>query len=159
MARRSTKQDQVGELISEFRTSGNQDRAFDALAAERLGVNPTDLHCLNIIENRGGLAAGELAREAGLTSGAVTGVIDRLERAGYARRVPDAADRRRVSVEVTSRFRDRAGEIWGPLAGEWQATLAGRFSAADLRTITEFLAATNEIGDRHIARLAARRAP
>jgi DNA-binding MarR family transcriptional regulator len=156
MARRSTKQEQVGELISEFRTSGNQDRAFDALAAERLGVNPTDLHCLNIVENRGGLTAGELAREAGLTTGAVTGVIDRLERAGYARRVPDAADRRRVSVEVTPRFRDRAGEIWGPLASEWQETLAGRFSAADLHTITDFLTATNEIGDRHIAQLAAR---
>lgn len=56
---------------------------------------------LNAIENASGLTAGELAVEVGLTSGAVTGVVDRLERAGFARRVPDPADRRRVKVEVT----------------------------------------------------------
>jgi DNA-binding MarR family transcriptional regulator len=154
MSRRSTKQDLVGELISEFRASGNHDRAFDALAADRLGVNATDLHCLNIIENAGGVTAGELAREAGLTTGAVTGVVDRLERAGYAQRVPDQTDRRRVSLQVTDLFRSRAGEIWGPVASEWHKALAGRFSAGDLETIIDFLAATNAIGERHIARLA-----
>src|SRR4051812_20650922 len=105
---RKDKKELVGELISEFRIAGNQDSAFDNLAAERLGVNRTDLHCINIIENSGGLTAGELAKEAGLTTGAVTGVIDRLERAGYARRVSDPADRRRVKVEVTPKFYSRA---------------------------------------------------
>ena len=61
----------IDELIGEFRVSGNQDDAFDNLAARRLGVNETDLHCLNIIENSGGLTAGELAEQAGLTTGAV----------------------------------------------------------------------------------------
>ena len=51
--------------IREFRASGNQDSAFDSLAAERLGVNETDLRCLNIIENSGGLRAGELAAGRG----------------------------------------------------------------------------------------------
>ena len=54
-------------MIREFRVSGNLDNAFDNMAAERLGVNETDLHCLNIIENSGGLTAGELAAQAGLT--------------------------------------------------------------------------------------------
>jgi DNA-binding MarR family transcriptional regulator len=80
---RKQKKELIDELVSEFRISGNQDSAFDNLAAERLGVNRTDLHCLNTIENAGGLTAGELSRETGLTTGAVTGVIDRLERAGY----------------------------------------------------------------------------
>jgi DNA-binding MarR family transcriptional regulator len=56
---------------------------------------------LNIVESRGGLTAGELATAAGLTTGAITGVIDRLERAGYARRVRDSRDRRKISLEVT----------------------------------------------------------
>src|SRR5215218_4227416 len=99
---RKQKRELIDELVSEFRISGNQDSAFDNLAAERLGLNRTDLHCINIIENSGGLTAGELAAESGLTTGAVTGVVDRLERVGYARRVPDPADRRRVKVEVTS---------------------------------------------------------
>src|SRR4051794_26726388 len=96
---RKQKKELIDELISEFRISGNQDSAFDTLAAERLGLNRTDLHCINIIENSGGLTAGELAKESGLTTGAVTGVVDRLERAGYARRVSDPADRRRGQGE------------------------------------------------------------
>jgi DNA-binding MarR family transcriptional regulator len=147
------KRELVDELIAAFRDSGNQDSAFDNLAAERLGVSRTDLHCLNAIENGGGLTAGQLAQAVGLTSGAVTGVIDRLERAGFARRVADPGDRRRVKVEVTPEFYARAGQIWGPLKADWEAELAGRFSAAELTRITEFLRLTSEVGQRHIERL------
>src|SRR5215204_6184735 len=132
---RKQKQDLIGELIGEFRAAGNQDSAFDNLAAERLGLNRTDLHCINIIENSGGLTAGELAKESGLTTGAVTGVIDRLERAGYARRVPDPADRRRVKLEVTPKFYARADQIWGPLAADWERSLSGRFTAEQLERV------------------------
>ncbi|HEY5708701.1 MAG TPA: MarR family transcriptional regulator [Solirubrobacterales bacterium] len=150
----SPKQQLIEELITAFRASGNQDSAFENLAADRLGVNRTDLHCLNAIENAGGLSAGELATEVGLTTGAVTGVVDRLERVGFARRVPDLADRRRVKVEVTPEFYARAKRIWAPLAAEWEASLASRFTAAELARITEFLRLTNEVGKRHLDRLA-----
>jgi DNA-binding MarR family transcriptional regulator len=146
----SPKKDKVAELIAQFRLSGNQDNAFDALAAERLGVSATDLHCLNIIESNGGVTAGELARLSGLTTGAVTGVIDRLERIGYARRVADPADRRKVNVEVTNEFYARADEIWGPLAADWESTLTKRFTAAELALLIEFLSTTNEIARRHL---------
>src|SRR5215203_2446593 len=150
---RRQKKELIGELVSEFRISGNQDSAFDNLAAERLEVNRTDLHCLNIIENSGGLTAGELATEAGLTTGAVTGVIDRLERAGYARRTQDRADRRRVKVEVTPAFYRRAERIWAPMKADWESTLSGRFTAEELEGVIEFLRATNEIAARHLERL------
>ena len=152
MPRRS-KKDQIAELIREFRTSGNQDDAFDSLAAERLGVSETDLRCLNIIENSRGLGAGELATEAGLTAGAVTGVIDRLERVGYARRVPDPGDRRRIRLEVTPAFYRSADRIWGPMAADWRSTLSRRFTIDELERITAFLRATNELGRRHAVRL------
>src|ERR1700756_1529666 len=150
----SPKRQLIGDLITAFRASGNQDSAFENLAAERLGVNHTDLHCLNAIENAGGLTAGELAAEGGLTTGAGAGVIDRLERAGFARRVPDPADRRRVKVEVTAEFYARAERIWGPLAAEWEASLADSFTTAELTRITEFLQLTSEVGKRHLERLA-----
>lgn len=150
---RRSKEELIGELIREFRVSGNQDDAFDSLAAERLGVSETDLRCLNIIENSGGLTAGKLAVEAGLTAGAVTGVIDRLEKVGYARRVPDPVDRRRVKLEVTPAFYKAAERIWGPMAADWHATLAKRFTFQELEQIAEFLQATNELGRRHIDRL------
>src|SRR3954453_21247200 len=125
------KKDLIGELISEFRVAGNQDSAFDNLAAERLGLNRTDLHCINIIENSGGLTAGELAKEAGLTTGAVTGVVDRLEHAGFARRVSDPPARRRVKPEVTKKFYARADKIGGPVAADWASRLSGRFTAEE----------------------------
>jgi DNA-binding MarR family transcriptional regulator len=147
------KRELIDELISEFRISGNQDSAFDNLAAERLGVNRTDLHCLNIIENSGGLTAGQLAAEAGLTTGAVTGVIDRLERAGFARRVPDPGDRRRIKLEVTPKFYARADRIWGPLKADWDSRLGRRFTTGDLERLIEFLKATNELSREHLERV------
>ena len=148
-----SKRELVDELLREFRVSGNQDSAFDKLAAAELGVNETDLHCLNIIENAGGLTAGELAVQAGLTTGAVTGVVDRLEAAGLARRVADPTDRRRVKVEVTPAFYERAERIWGPVAAEWHSTIAKRFTADELERVTDFLRATTEVSRRHSDRL------
>ena len=150
---RRSKRELIDELVRESRKSGNQDKAFDSLAAERLGVNETDLHCLNIIENSGGLSAGELATASGLTAGAITGVLDRLETAGFARRVPDPADRRRVMVEVTPAFYTSAERIWSPLAFDWHSTLARRFTTEELQRITDFLRVTSELGRRHVDRL------
>jgi DNA-binding MarR family transcriptional regulator len=153
MPPRRGKKQMIDELIAEFRISGNQDSAFDNLAAEQLGVSRTDLQCLNTIENSGGMTAGELADAVGLTTGAVTGVIDRLERVGFARRVSDPADRRRVKVEVTPKFYSRADKIWGPLAREWMSRLGDRFTTQQLETVTDFLRATNEVGRKHQDRL------
>lgn len=150
---RKSKSDLIDELIREFRASGNQDTAFDKLAAEQLGVNETDLHCLNIIENSKGLSAGALAEQAGLTPGAVTGVVDRLERAGFARRVHDSHDRRRVTIEVTPAFNEAAERIWGPVAGDWRSTLAKRFTTEELEQIIGFLRTAIELGRRHTDRI------
>jgi DNA-binding MarR family transcriptional regulator len=152
---RETKHQLVGRLIGAFRAAGNQDAAIEALAAERLGIGPVDMRCLNVIENAGGLTAGQLALEVGVTTGAVTGALDRLERAGYARRAPDPDDRRRVRVEVTPQFRARAEEIWAPLAADWSAQLAARLTVAELETVVAFLELAAEIGARHLERLAA----
>ncbi len=149
----ASKNDLIEKLIREFRTSSNQDDAFDSLAAECLGVSESDLRCLNIVENNGGISAGELAVEAGLTAGAVTGVIDRLEKIGYARRTPDPDDRRRVRVEVTPTFYRAAEPLWGPMAAEWQSMLARRFTIEELERITAFLRATNDLARRHLDRL------
>ena len=157
MPSKRTKQQLVADAIQGYRTATNADAALDRLAAERLGIGDTDLHCINIVESHGGLTAGRLAAEAGLTTGAVTGVIDRLERAGYARRVPDAHDRRKVNVEVTEAFYARAGEVWGPIADDWQRTLAKRFSAAELEAAVAFLAEVHAITERHATRVRALR--
>src|SRR5690349_18687855 len=135
----SPKQAKVDRLVDAFRHNGTLDRAFDNLAARQLGLNLTDLDCVSAIQRRGSLTAGELAAEAGLTTGAITGVIDRLERAGYAQRQRDDHDRRRVTVSVTPAFYDAAAGIWGPVKQDWDRTLTSRFTGDQLDVIAAFL--------------------
>lgn len=146
------KQRVMEELTTQFRISGSQSRELDRIAAERIGVNATDFQCLDVVHRAGSLTAGELAAEAGLTTGAVTAVIDRLERAGYARRVRDADDRRRVRVEVTSRLAERAEAIWGPMTEEWWA-LMERYTTEQLNVMVELVRGWNELSRPHIERL------
>lgn len=146
---RETKKELIGELIAAYRAATSQDSAFDAIAADRMGISPTDLRCLDLIQGRGGVSAGELATASGLTTGAVTAVIDRLERAGYARRVPDPSDRRKVNVEVTDLHYERTAAIWGPVMDNWQRELASRFTAPQLAAITEFLETAADLGAQH----------
>jgi DNA-binding MarR family transcriptional regulator len=83
----------------------------------------------------------------------VTGVIDRLERIGYARRVPDAADRRRVRVHVTPAFYAATEPLWGPMAADWHSTLSKRFTIEDLERVTAVFLTISELGRRHLERL------
>jgi DNA-binding MarR family transcriptional regulator len=151
---RDSKQELITQLIVAYRANTSQEGAFDALAAAKLRISPSDLRCLDLVQASGGMTAGELASASGLTTGAVTAVIDRLEQAGYLRRVRDEADRRKVNVEVTPRHYEEAGKVWAPLMEDWQRTLAARFTAKELRTITEFLRSATELGERHADRIA-----
>ncbi|MEU5862886.1 MULTISPECIES: MarR family transcriptional regulator [unclassified Nonomuraea] len=71
-------------------------------AAEAAGLNATDYYALNLLDLHGPLTSGELAVQTGLTTGATTRLIDRLEKGGFVRRVPDPADRRKVIVEAVA---------------------------------------------------------
>ncbi|MFJ8014413.1 MarR family winged helix-turn-helix transcriptional regulator [Streptomyces sp. NPDC096339] len=113
--------------------------------AQRLGLNVTDLTCLGHILGAGDspLAAGDLAGLLDLTTGAVTGVLNRLERAGYARRQPDPADRRRVRVvadpaaaarvvAVYQPFYDRLGALFADYTPDEIAVIADWFQRASV---------------------------
>ncbi len=104
----SQKRELFGELINEVRMSQAATDRFDQAVADALGIHRTDMRCLDFLERNGGATAGQLADATGLTTGAITTVIDRLERAGLARRMPDASDRRRVLVEPTPEALARA---------------------------------------------------
>ena len=83
----ATREDILAEVAEELRLSGVTNDIADQVIADYLGLNRTDMRCLDIIERLDGVSAGRLASEAGLSTGAVTTVLDRLERAGFARRV------------------------------------------------------------------------
>ena len=150
--RPSKKERLIQELGEQFRISGIHDLAFDQVTADRLGINRTDLNCLDVIERHGGVTAGELAIEAGLTTGAVTAVVDRLEGKGYVRRTRDTEDRRKVKLEVTPDFTAEAQKIYGPLVEDWHE-LMQRPTTEQLESMIEFMQAGNEVKPRHIERV------
>lgn len=110
---------------------------FEDAAAEYFGVTRTAMRCMEVLDRVGQLTAGDIARETGLTSGAVTAMLDRLERAGYVRRLRDVSDRRRVLVELTDQARQGASEVYGPLS-EAMAEFE-KYSDDELRLIRDFL--------------------
>jgi DNA-binding MarR family transcriptional regulator len=100
---------------------------FGEAAAVRLGVSHSDAECLAIVLAGDGVTAGEIAASTGLTTGAVTGVVDRLEKAGLARRERDPTDRRKVRVRVTAAAQTRAAALYGPF-GTAIDRIAARYS-------------------------------
>jgi DNA-binding MarR family transcriptional regulator len=130
------------ELLQEvgdaFRRNGQGQDAMDAAAAAFFGIHRTDLSLLDVLQLGGRMTAGELARRGGLSPGAGTAALDRLERAGYVRRVRDERDRRRVFVEVTDKMMERAAQVYGPLAARSQELL-GSFSDEQLRAMIDVL--------------------
>ena len=149
---RETKEHLADELIRVAREEEAANDAFDEVAAQTLGVNPTDLRCLNILENQGPIPAGRLAELSGLTTAAVTAVLDRLESHGYARRARVEEDRRQVIVELTPALLKRAEQIWGPVGEDARAAMR-RMSTDELKLVTGFFRISRDMHQRHIERV------
>ena len=95
----------------------------------QLGVR-IGLRCLDTIDREGPVSADRLVEQSGLTTAAVTTVIDRLEKAGYARRRDDPNDRRPVLVELTPLMRERAEVIWGSVSSFTKSSRSSRPSSS-----------------------------
>ncbi len=136
------------ELVAALLQAGRQLSAatimFHQTVADCLGLNATDHKCLDLLATAGPLTAGELADRTGLTTGAITSAIDRLERAGYARRVDDPRDRRRVIVRPVARRCRRIGRLFEHL-GAAVAELGARYRDEQLVTILDFLAESQRV--------------
>jgi DNA-binding MarR family transcriptional regulator len=137
------------ELGSEVRASQRATDVVDDLICDLLGINRTDARCLDILEQDGPMSAGDLAQASRLTTGAITAVIDRLERAGYARRVPDPSDRRRVVVEPTPKAFETANELMAEPMRRLYTPLAERYTDDQLRLFIEFTREGRELQERH----------
>ena len=133
----------MAALESAMRAVSGQGVLYSQALADRLGINSTDLECLDIIILQGPLPAGDLARASGLTTGAITGVVDRLAAAGFATREPDRADRRKVLVGVLPAVERKVL----PLARQMQegmAALLSRYDDAQLSLLLDFLTRAHE---------------
>src|ERR671910_2405316 len=93
------REETIHTIIDRFREMSTETIMFHQAVADELGLNITDHKCLDLIHRFGAMPAGRLAELTSLTTGAVTGMIDRLEKVGYVRRTNDPKDRRKTIVE------------------------------------------------------------
>ena len=142
-----------GEFLLAMRRNGSIMQLLGQVSAERIGINVTDLNCLNIVALAGPMTAGELARATGLTTASITGVLDRLEDGGFVRRERDPKDRRRVIVTLNPGPGLREiGPTFGPLVKAWREAAAG-YSDEELRLLLDFQRRFEGIVRDQLARL------
>ena len=128
---------------------------FHEAIGRRLGLSAVEHKALGLVQRSGPLTAGALARQTGLTSGAITGLVDRLERAGYVRRAPDPADRRRVLVAAVPERQPDLGGLFGELGREMTAFMA-RYDERELAAIGDWIVNTIRVLRDQTERLAVR---
>ncbi|MGH2686105.1 MAG: MarR family winged helix-turn-helix transcriptional regulator [Actinomycetota bacterium] len=149
---RGAPEELIREVADAVREYGSANETFDAVASVRLGVNRTDMQVLDLVDRQGPVTAGSIAEGTHLTTGAVTAVIDRLEKKGFVRRRSDKGDRRKVWVEVTPRLKKLTQEIYGPLAQAGFRNLS-RFSTRELQLIRDVLVSGRDLLVEHSERI------
>jgi DNA-binding MarR family transcriptional regulator len=136
--------DNIDSVIRSLRRVNLQGSFFGQTVAIRFGLSESDVETLETLIEMGATTAGRLSELTGLTSGAITRVIDRLEQSGYVRRVADPADRRRVIVEVVN---EKVAAVQSTLnrVSTASAEEIGRYTDAQLELINDFLTRMEQI--------------
>lgn len=140
------KEEIIHAVNEKFAEMSTETILFHQALADTLGLHITDHRCMHFIHHYGALPAGRLAELTGLTTAAVTGIIDRLEKAGYARRVNDPKDRRRTIVEpVQNKKLDKKLEtIFAPFHEKMHRLLSS-YSESELASMLDMITKSIEL--------------
>jgi DNA-binding MarR family transcriptional regulator len=145
MAQDAVPEDQAaGRLLGrEFTTAVVM---FHEAVGRLLGLSAVERKCLDVLRRLGPVTAGTIGEHTGLTTGAVTGLMDRLEKAGHVRRARDPHDRRKVVVQLLPNEQMDAllGAAFDPLADD-MTKVAARYSDAELRAIADWIRQTTDV--------------
>jgi len=142
------RQELIAEVARELRAFGTDDHVMNQATAARLGLHPTDMHAGEVLDRLGPMTIGDLARAVGVSPGAATALIDRLEHAGMARRVPDAANRRRILVEPTPDGRRRSMAVFGGLI-QSATQLLDRYQDEELELFVDLIRGLRQLLTDH----------
>jgi len=145
--------DRLAELQIESRRYLAAYVLFNQAVADRLGMHPTDLQCLNLItiEDKA-FTTGQIAELTGLTSGSASRLVDRLLKAGYVTRQRAADDRRRVLVRPVPEAVRRVGAVWDELAAGW-AEIFADYTDGELDLLLRHMRRTTELSRAQVQRL------
>jgi DNA-binding MarR family transcriptional regulator len=147
---RRTRPELLKSVDEMLRKVSAQSVLISDLVASLVGLNSTDLECLDLLLLAGPTTAGKLAEHTGLTSGATTAAIDRLERAGFVTRHRDEQDRRRVLVDIVASGIERIAPYYAPLQARVKQ-LNRRFTDAELNAVVDYMTEALAAGAEHVA--------
>jgi len=142
----------LAAVLREVRRMTAQSVLISEAVSARFGLSSSDLECLDLALLSGGATAGEFAKVTGLTTGAITGVIDRLEQAGFVRRERHPTDRRKVVVRARTAMTRRIAPLYDSLQREMTA-LWSSYTDDQLAVILDFLQRSCDLAVREIAKL------
>jgi DNA-binding MarR family transcriptional regulator len=153
---KATREVLMTALFLEFRQMSTGAIMFHQAIADRLGLHATDHKCADLIMRNGAMTSGRLAELTGLTTGAITGVVDRLESRGLARRATDPRDRRRVIVELAKNdaVECQMRDLFKGIAEGSRALLDG-YSDPELALILDFVRRSNAMSHAETLKLRA----
>ena len=134
----SSQDEAIARLTTMLRRMGAASALHSQAVARRVGLSSVDLECLDMILLAGPVTAGQIMEHTKLTSGAVTGLIDRLAKKGYVERAADPQDRRKVIVRIVPEALRPLRDLFAPMA-ERSAALMRQYSAEELALIAGFV--------------------
>jgi DNA-binding MarR family transcriptional regulator len=150
---RGRRDELLAELQRAAQTSTTDGILFHQAVADQVGLHVTDLRCLNVLAQAGPLTAGELGQQLGLgTTGAVTRMVDRLERAGYVHRQVDPRDRRRVIIHPLPERLATIAPHYQAMAAAWTDLLAA-YSDQQLALFLELFDRMHQMSQQQLASL------
>ena len=153
MSRQWSRSDLIAQLRSEIVGYFGAASDFDERVAKKFKLSRTDMRCLDILGRMGPMTAGKLSDESGLSTGAVTFLLDRLELAGMVKRRRDTDDRRRVWVELVPAAQKRLEHAQQPIVEEMKE-VTRRFKAEELAIVRDFMREAKEVFERQISGVA-----
>ena len=151
MPEQPSRADLLAEVTAEAPRQGASAVRLNIAIAHQLAIPLADVQCMGLLAD-GPSAPGDLAARLGLTSGAMTKVLDRLERAGYVTRAADPSDRRRITIAADPDGLTRLAAHYAPM-GEKMSRYLDELSTADLTAVLAFMRAGREAADEEIARI------
>jgi DNA-binding MarR family transcriptional regulator len=126
---------------------------FDGAAAAVLGINRTDLRCLEVLFQLETALPSQLGARLGLSTGSVTAMLDRLEVKGFTMRAPDPMDRRKVVVRLTPQAVQQVWEeIYAPMVADGHRAVA-HYTGRERAIVSDFMIRAREVYERHLLRL------
>jgi DNA-binding MarR family transcriptional regulator len=134
----SSQDEAIARLTTMLRRMGAASALHSQAVARRVGLSSVDLECLDMILLAGPVTAGQIMEHTKLTSGAVTGLIDRLAKKGYVERAADPHDRRKVIVRIVPAAIRPLQQQFAPMA-ERSAALMRQYSPEELALIAGFV--------------------